>query len=338
MKEEKNEAARKGKGRKALIGVGLAAGNLATGGLLGVAALTSSKALVETTLRREEPRVVAKVRRGRAERPDEDPYLAAATAGSEALLAQPCEEVRILSGDGTRLVGHWLPAQEPKRLVICMHGWRSPWHVDFGQRSELLSRTGCSVLYAEQRGQDASGGEYMGFGLTERYDALAWAQWAEALPGDLPIYLFGVSMGATTVMMSAGSDLPARVRGVIADCGFTSPGAIWRYITEKKIHLPYDLGGGIVEDMVRRRIDVGPDDYSTTEALRQTTIPVLFIHGTDDAFVPIEMTYENYKACAAPKRLLVVPGAGHCMSYFTDPAGYEAAVTAFWRDFDRPEG
>ena len=65
---------------------------------------------------------------------------------------------------------------------------------------------------------------------------------------------------------------------------------------------------------------------------------VLFIHGTDDRFVPIEMTYENYKACAAPKRLLVVPGAGHGMSYFLDKEGYEAAMQQFWREFDRPMG
>lgn len=68
--------------------------------------------------------------------------------------------------------------------------------------------------------------------------------------------------------------------------------------------------------------------------MEHCTVPVLFIHGTDDHFVPIEMTYENYKACAAPKRLFIVPGAGHGSSYFVDRDGYERAIKAFWDDYD----
>ena len=65
---------------------------------------------------------------------------------------------------------------------------------------------------------------------------------------------------------------------------------------------------------------------------------MLLIHGTGDHFVPVEMTYENYLACGGPRRLLIVPGADHGMSYFTDPERYTAAVLAFWKDFDSWEG
>ena len=68
--------------------------------------------------------------------------------------------------------------------------------------------------------------------------------------------------------------------------------------------------------------------------MQKTQIPILFIHGTDDKFVPVRMTYENYKACNAPKELLVVPGAEHGMSYFTDKATYEETVLKFWKDYD----
>ena len=74
-------------------------------------------------------------------------------------------------------------------------------------------------------------------------------------------------------------------------------------------------------------------EYSSIEAMKQCTVPVLFIHGAEDRMVPIEMTYENYKACAAPKRLFVVPGAEHGMSYFTDTIGYQKEMLEFWRDF-----
>jgi fermentation-respiration switch protein FrsA (DUF1100 family) len=76
------------------------------------------------------------------------------------------------------------------------------------------------------------------------------------------------------------------------------------------------------------------DEYSTTAALANATVPVLFIHGTDDNFVPIEMTYENYKACASEKILFVVPGASHGMSYIWDKKGYESAVKKFWQEND----
>lgn len=63
-------------------------------------------------------------------------------------------------------------------------------------------------------------------------------------------------------------------------------------------------------------------------------MPILFIHGTDDHFVPVEMTYENYQACASPKRLFIVHGAEHCLSYRVDKEGYEKAVENFWKDYD----
>ena len=79
------------------------------------------------------------------------------------------------------------------------------------------------------------------------------------------------------------------------------------------------------------------DGYSSEDALKKTNIPVLFVHGTDDKFVPVEMTYQNYKACNSPKRLLVVPGADHAMSYYIDRQSYENAVKSFWNDFDNYE-
>lgn len=82
-------------------------------------------------------------------------------------------------------------------------------------------------------------------------------------------------------------------------------------------------------------VQVSDEEYSTLDAMRACTVPVLFVHGTEDKFVPIEMTYENYKACSAPKRLAVVPEAEHGMSYFTDPKRYESALREFWEEFDK---
>ena len=87
--------------------------------------------------------------------------------------------------------------------------------------------------------------------------------------------------------------------------------------------------------MCQQKIHMEAGAASTIEALKHCKIPVFFAHGTDDHFVPVEMTYENYRACRSPKELLIVPGAGHCMSYPTEPRRYEQALLEFWRRWDR---
>ena len=245
------------------------------------------------------------------------------------------EQVEITAPDGVTLVGHLYECPEAKRIIVAMHGWRSSWSRDFGMISDFWHNNGCSLLYAEQRGQNNSGGDYMGFGMLERHDCLEWVKWVNERTGaSLPIYLAGVSMGAATVLMASELELPENVHGIMADCGFTSPHAIWKHVAEKNLHLSYGIIGKIADDMCKKKINMGANDYSTIHALQNTNIPVAFVHGSDDKFVPIEMTYENYKACVAPKRLLVVPGAEHGMSYYTDKSLYEEYVLDFWKDFD----
>lgn len=248
---------------------------------------------------------------------------------------RPHETVKLLSRDGTQLVGHWMSVHEPVRIIVAMHGWRSAWNRDFGIVAEFFRKSGCSVLYAEQRGQGSSGGAYMGFGLTERHDCLDWIDWVNRKnPRQLPVYLCGVSMGASTVLMAANLPMPPNVCGILADCGYTSAVDIWKHVAHQA-HLSYQFCGIPAGKLARKRLHLEVDAVSCPQALSNSRLPVLFVHGTDDRFVPIEMTYENYKACAAPKRLFVVPGAKHGMSYLTDPQGYENAVKSFWAEFDK---
>ena len=243
---------------------------------------------------------------------------ALATSGKR-LAAKPNETVEIIAHDGETLVGHWIPCENPERIIIAVHGWRASWTQTFGLVSEAWEQNHCNVLYVEQRGTNNSGGDTISFGLIERFDCLDWVRWITAHFGtDLPIYLCGVSMGAATVLMAAGLDLPTNVHGIIADCGFTSPHAIWKHVANNNLHIAFGLRGAIADEMLKQKIQMGSDEYSTVEALQSSTIPVMLIHGTDDHFVPVEMTYENYKACAGPKRLLIVPGADHGMSYFVE--------------------
>ena len=314
------------------------AGAAALCALAAAAAYATTSVLVKTALDREQPKLMKKSGAMISGGTPDAALLEKCAEAAEALEAMPHETVTVTADDGVRLTGHFFPCENAKRIIIAFHGWRSSWKYDYGLISDFWHKNGCSVLYAEQRGQNNSGGEYMGFGLTERRDCVCWVRWALCRCGrELPIYLAGVSMGAATVLMASDLEFPVRLSGIMADCGFTSPKAIWKHVAEHNLHMVYGIRSKIADAICRRKINMNTDEYSTTQALANTDVPILFVHGTDDSFVPVEMTYENYKACAAPKQLLIVPGADHAMSYCVDRAAYERAVLDFWRNFDKRE-
>lgn len=313
----------------------IGAGAVGAAGLAALGVGLSCRYMVRLAMDRETP-AAAQRELDRVSGGGMGPMVSALLAcGKTHLERAGCVTVETESHDGLRLVGHWLEADQPKRIIVAMHGWRGSWARDFGLISEFWREQGCSVLFAEQRGQGASEGDHIGFGLLERHDCLRWIRWVTENHPGLPVYLAGVSMGATTVLMTGGMELPEAVRGILADCGYTSAHAIWKHVAEHNLHLHYGFYAASANDLCRRRIDLDARDYSTLDAMAECEVPVLFVHGTDDSFVPISMTYENYKACAAPKRLLVVPGADHAMSYLTDRQAYEKALVEFWKSFDQ---
>lgn len=249
---------------------------------------------------------------------------------SENLQSNVSETVEITAYDGINLVGHIRHCENPKRIIVAMHGWRSSWDHDFGGITDFWHENNCTVLFAEQRGQNASGGDYMGFGIIERYDCLEWVKFIdEKFNSRLPIYLVGISMGASTVLMTSALDLPASVRGIVADCGFTSPRDIWKHVVEKNFHIPYGFISSNI-DKAYKEIADAESNYSCEDALKDCKVPVWFIHGTNDDFVPIEMTYRNYLACPTEKELMVVPGADHGTSYLHETEKYHEIAKRFW--------
>lgn len=313
-------------------GVGIAAG-LATG--ISAASVSLTGLLTSIAFDRKMPRSAAWATDLIAGSPKLKDMAELQKKAAQKLQESECETVTIHSFDGLKLVGHLRRCENPKRLIIAFHGWRSSWAMDFGIIAPFWQENNCNVLYVEQRGQNDSDGEYMGFGLLERHDCVAWAKWADAQNFGLPIYLSGISMGAATVLMAAGMGLPESVHGISADCGFTSPHAIWKHIAEDNLHVAYTPGRAkLVNWLCRRKMQVNCDEYSTVEAMKACKTPILFVHGEDDRFVPVKMSIENYEACQAPKRLITVPGAGHGLSYVVDPEGCQQALREFWEKYD----
>lgn len=251
-------------------------------------------------------------------------------AGAGWIAAQEKEELSLTSFDGLRLSARLLPAAQNRGTILLFHGYRSAAALDFSCGSRFYHELGFNLLLVDQRSHGESEGRYITYGVLERRDCQKWAEYCAGRFGPShPLFLGGISMGASTVLMAAGLPLPPSVRGVIADCGFTSPWEILREVMTTRCHLPVFPFLYLTEFMTRLCAGFSLKGASTVEALSHACVPVLLIHGTGDRFVPCRMSREAYAACRSEKRLLLVEGAGHAASYLADREAYTAAVREF---------
>ena len=194
----------------------------------------------------------------------------------------------------------------------------------------LFHSLDCNLLLIDQRSSGQSEGRYLTFGIRDKYDLQAWLfLLADKLGPEHPLYLDGISMGATTVLMASDMEFPANVRGIIADCGFTSPGDILRYLIEREYHLPARPMAAILNVYACIFAGIDIDEWSTEEALKAARYPVLLTHGTGDTFVPSRMSERAYAACTSEKQLELFPDAGHGVSYLKDTPRYQKALREF---------
>lgn len=252
----------------------------------------------------------------------------------EFMLKQPHEDVYQTSFDGLKLYAAYFPPitenAGKKRVVICFHGYTSKGMSDFIGLTDYYFKHGFAMLHPDARAHGSSEGEYIGFGCLDRKDALGWIDWVIQKCGeDVEIFLHGISMGGSTVLMASGLNLPPQVKGIISDCGFTSPKEVFTYVLKTMYHLPsFPIMQG-AEIMNRKLAGYGMDECNAKREVAKAKVPILFIHGSKDTFVPTKMCNEIYECCASPKKILIVEGAAHGESYFKDMKAYENALDEF---------
>lgn len=247
----------------------------------------------------------------------------------QAIKDTASEKWTITAHDGVKLVGNYYHNADGAPVVIMFHGYRSSAIRDGMGAFKACRDGGYNILMVDQRAHRESGGKCITFGVKERYDCVDWINYViEKCGADTKIILIGLSMGASTVMMATGLDLPENVKGVIADCGYSTPKDILRSVI-RMMKLPVGLAYWFVRLSAKIYGKFDLESASATEALAKCKVPVLFIHGEADDFVPCEMSRVNYEACASEKELFTVPGAGHGMSYLTDIDGYIGKFRGF---------
>ena len=258
-------------------------------------------------------------------------YEAPMTQGAAWVAAQKPTRVTIQSFDGLTLAGQWIPRENARGTLVLLHGYRSSPVIDLYAGLSHYYALGFSLLICDQRAHGASAGHLITMGVRERYDAKAWAEYVAKTQGrDTPVYLAGISMGATTVLLASALHMEANLRGVIADCGFTSPGDIVRRLMRRHYHLPPRPFSALLNLACHVLGGFGLDQCSTVEAVAKARCPILFFHGLDDHFVPPEMTEAAYRACRSDKTLLEFPGAGHGLSFLVDEPRYLGALADFF--------
>lgn len=240
------------------------------------------------------------------------------------------EPVEICSYDGLRLCGNYLAHPVPRGTILMFHGYRTDGHVDFCCAYRFYYEQGFSLLSVYERAHVKSEGRYITFGVKERQDCLAWAQYAaERFGPDHILLLDGMSMGASTVLMASALPLPETVKGIIADSGFTS---VWDEIRHlmRSIHIPCPAVFLFGADLVARLVaGFSFKACSSVEAMEKNTRPVLFVHGGADNFVPARFSEACFAACRTEKELHIIPGANHGTGYLVDLPRCQDALIRF---------
>ncbi|RRK10739.1 alpha/beta hydrolase [Lactiplantibacillus garii] len=237
--------------------------------------------------------------------------------------------------DNLKLVADYVPAaHKTTKTIVVAHGY-------MGNKEQMASyirlwhRQGYNVLAPDDRGNGQSQGNYYGFGWPDRLDYVKWTKQIIRRNGtSSQIGLFGVSMGGATVMMMSGERLPTQVKAIVEDCGYTSVSDELGYELKQLYHLPKFPLLYTASWVADAKAHFNFLHASSVEQLKKNKLPIFFIHGGSDTFVPTKMVYENYRATSVKdKQLWVVPGAAHAESFTLHPKLYEQKVAAFMAQY-----
>ena len=234
------------------------------------------------------------------------------------------EEMSITSFDGLTLYGYLLRGN-PKEIVICVHGYKSSMEYDYCDKIKIYQDRGSTVLLLNDRAHGKSEGIYLGFSEHDKRDVQKWVELINDIYDNPKIYLHGVSMGGATVIHCTNMNLK-NVCGIVDDCGFDSIVGISKYLMKDMYHIPYFPFGdfawfwSVIITGISFNTSMGED------CVAQTDIPIVFIHGKEDHYVPCYMSERMYEACKSPKELHLIEGCGHAAAYMMAKDEYTAAV------------
>ena len=234
------------------------------------------------------------------------------------------EAARFTTDDGVTLTGWFVPsARDTRTAVIVLHGFSGHRLPELAAFVPWLQERH-NVLQFDFRGHGESDASIVTLGTHERRDVAAAVRFLEGR-GLGPIALFGISMGASTAIVSA-PDLP--VAAVVADAAFAE---LHHPVANRMRQVGYPLAGlgarAIVAGASLRTRSRLTDPLRAVSRISPRAL--LLIAPREDKLISWQQSQRLYEAAGEPKELMVVEGAGHAEAYAVDPEAYRRRVLGF---------
>lgn len=234
------------------------------------------------------------------------------------------QDITIPSFDDLHL--HAYEITNTDRWILIVHGYYGNAK-DMKEPARRFYDLGFSVLMIDLRGHGKSEGNYIGFGGHDAKDVQSWIDYLNQKKVT-SICLYGVSMGGATVMMCS-DQVPAIVKGIIEDCGYSTLKEMFVYQLKQMFHLPAFPILPCANILMHLKAHYGVSDIQPIEHVKRATVPMLFIHGDLDTFVPFSMLQKNYDACSTTKTKVVIHHGQHANNHRIDPDTYWKEITKF---------
>ncbi|MEA4831068.1 hypothetical protein SDC9_80576 [bioreactor metagenome] len=263
-------------------------------------------------------------------------YMDFADKGKEYLKTKYTEKVQIISEDRKKLsativLSNAVHTDGKLKFTVCIHGYRSNGLNDFAMMAEYFTDAGFGMLIPDNRSHGESEGKYIGFGWNDRKDCLSWCEYLVKRYGeDIEIVLMGISMGATAVMAALGENTIPQIKCAVEDCGYSNA---WEELS-LQLYNTYGLKPfpALYLVSIWNKIINGYfiSENNALKQIKNSKLPILFIHGENDRYVPLYMVNKLYEAYEGPKMLYIAPNAAHAQSFIKNQENYKKKLDEFF--------
>ena len=226
----------------------------------------------------------------------------------------------------------YVVSQNSNKWAIVVHGYGGSGKL-MSDKSKYFYDMGYNVLIPDLRGHGKSEGDYIGMGWKDRLDIISWINFIIKENPNAEIVLHGTSMGAATVLMTSGENLPSNVKAIVADCAYTSAWDEFSYQLETYLKVPSSYILNVTNMVTKLKAGYSLKEASALECVKKATVPILFIHGDKDKFVPYSMMDKLYDATSSPKEKLTIDGGEHANSDLVSPFLYWLTLEDFLNQY-----
>ena len=226
----------------------------------------------------------------------------------------------------------YVVTQNSNKWAIVVHGYGGSGKL-MSDKSKYFYDMGYNVLIPDLRGHGKSEGDYIGMGWKDRLDIISWINFIIKEDPNAEIVLHGTSMGAATVLMTSGENLPSNVKAIVADCAYTSAWDEFSYQLETYLKVPSYYILNVTNMVTKLKAGYSLKEASALECVKKATVPILYIHGDKDKFVPYSMMDKLYDATISPKEKLTIEGGEHANSDLVSPFLYWLTVEDFLNQY-----